>query len=95
MDMSTTLPDTESAILERAVTPENETWSPEASRAILEFKLADSDLQRADELSAKARAGSITAEEEETLRHYLRLGRLLEFMKAKALLSLKTRAAAA
>ena len=33
--------DAESGILERAITANNESWSPEAARAILAFKLAD------------------------------------------------------
>ena len=87
--------DAESAILERAITADNEAWSPEAARAILAFKLAEPDLRRADELTAKARSGSLTAEERENLENYLRVGRLVEFMKAKALLSLKAQGAAA
>jgi hypothetical protein len=93
--MSTTLHDAESAILERAITADNQAWSPEASRAILDFKLADADLRHADELAAKARAGSLTANEQESLDHYIRIGRLVEFMKARALLSLKASGSAA
>lgn len=85
----------ESGILERAITADNESWSPEASRAILAFKLADADLRRADELAAKARSGAMTDEERQNLENYLHVGRLVEFMKAKALLSLKARDAAA
>ena len=85
----------ESAILERASTADNESWSPQAARAILAFRLADADLRRADELAAKARSGSLTGEEKENLENYLRVGRLLEFKKAKALLSLKAQDAAA
>lgn len=93
--MSTSLDDAESAILERAITADNGSWSPEAARAILAFRLADSDLHRADELAAKARRGSMTDEERQNLENYLHVGRLVEFMKAKALLSLKSHDAAA
>lgn len=93
--MSTSIDDAESAILERAITADNESWSPETARAILAFKLADTDLRRADELAAKARIGSMTDEETRNLENYLRVGRLVEFMKAKALLSLKSQDAAA
>ena len=86
--------DAESAILERAITADNESWSPEAARAILAFKLAKADLRRADELAAKARSGAMTDEERQHMENYLHVGRLVEFMKAKALLSLKARAAA-
>ncbi len=87
--------DAESEILERVITAQNESWSPEAARAILAFKLADADLRRADELGAKARSGSLTAEEKKHLVNYLHVGRLVEFMKAKALLSLKAQGVAA
>ena len=80
--------DTETAILERAISSDNETWSAEAARAMHHFKLADADLRRADQLAAKARMGSITEEEKRTLESYLHVGRLLEFMKAKAVLSI-------
>jgi hypothetical protein len=93
--MNTIVGDLESAILERAITADNESWTPEAARAILAFKLADADLRRADELAAEARSGSLAAEDERHLENYLRIGRLIEFMKAKALLSLKTQDAAA
>ena len=87
--MGTILAEAESAILERAVTAENQSWSPEAARAMLAFKLAEADLRRADELAAKAREGSISEEEKRGLEDYLRIGRIIEFMKARAVLSLK------
>ena len=73
----------------------NASWSPEAAQAILAFRLADDDLRRADELAAKARSGAMTAEERQLLDEYLHVGRLVEFMKAKALLSLNAQAARA
>ncbi len=83
--------DAESRILERAITADNESWSPEAAHAILAFKLADADLHCADELAAKARSEAITDAERQLLENYLHVGRLVEFMKAKALLSLGTK----
>ena len=88
--MHTIISDAESEILGRAITADNQGWSPEAARAILTFQLAGADLRRADELAAKARRGLLTAKEKEHLENYLRVGRLVEFMKAKALLSLKS-----
>lgn len=81
----------ESDILERAVTAENEFWSAEAARAMLTFNLSEVDLRQADELAEKARSGTLTDQESLVLDSYLRVGRLVEFMKAKALLSLKAR----
>ncbi|MBI2949638.1 MAG: hypothetical protein HYY23_18545 [Verrucomicrobia bacterium] len=91
--MNTTA-DAESGILERAITADNESWSPEAARAILAFRLADADLRCADELAAKARSGALTDEERQSLETYLHVGRLVEFMKAQALLSLRASDAA-
>ena len=93
--MNTIIDDAASAILERAITADNESWSPDAARAILAFGLAAVDLRRADELAAKSRSGSLTDQERQILDHYLRVGRLVEFMKAKALLSLKSHGIAA
>ena len=90
-----TIVDAESGILERAITADNESWSPEAARAILAFRLAEADLRRADELAAKARGGAMTEEERQSLDDYLHVGRIVEFMKAKALLSLKVQDVAA
>lgn len=87
--MNASVADAESEILERAINADNASWSPEAARAILAFKLAQADLHRADELAAKARSGSLTDEERERLENYLHVGRLVEFMKAKALVSLQ------
>ena len=89
-----TIADSESGILERVMTAANESWSPEAARAILALNLAGADLRRADELAAKARSGALTVDERQALENYLHVGRLVEFMKAKALLSLKAQDAA-
>lgn len=93
--MNTKEADAESEILERAISADNAYWSPEAARAILAFKLADADLRRADDLAAKARNGSLSSEEQHNLENYLHVGRIIEFMKAKALLSLKAHGVAA
>ena len=93
--MKTILAAEEGAILERAISADNETWSPEVARAILAFRLANTDLRRADVLAVKARKGSITDEEKQMLENYLHVGRMVEFMKAKALLSLNAKDAAA
>ena len=46
------------------------------------------------ELSGKANAGSLSADEEKELDYYLNVGRALEFLKAKARLSLRESAPA-
>ncbi len=94
-DMRTVLASDEGAILERAMTGNNRTWSVEAARAIISFRLTEADRQRADDLAKKARDGELTDSEKSILENYLRVGRIVELMKAKALLSLNEKASAA
>ena len=72
------------AVWKRAILPENGDLSPEEARAILRLKLANEDLDRADELAAKARLGALSPEEERELDIYLSVGSALEFLKSKA-----------
>ena len=55
----------------------------------MHIKLAEADLERADVLAAKARAGQITPQEERELDNYLTVGSTLEFLKSKARPSLR------
>ena len=80
---------TEAAILSRAIDPENANWPPEIATAILHVVLSESDKHRANDLAAKAGAGSLTDDEWAELESYCRTGRLLEMLKAKARVSLK------
>ena len=76
--MNTIIADAESAIFERAITADNESWSPEAAHAILALRLADADLRRADELAEKARSGSMTDEERQDREWLPALSRSVE-----------------
>jgi hypothetical protein len=67
--------------------------SPEAAREWLRLQLSESDTERVRELSRKASTGELTAPEERELENYLNVGRTLEFLKAKARLSLRDHAA--
>lgn len=87
--MSTAVENTEAVILSRAIDPAKADWSAEAARSILAISLPAEDLQRADELAAKARAQSLTAQEEAELENYRDVGRLLELLQSKARLSLQ------
>ena len=62
---------------------------------MLRLHLADDDALRVQELSCKANAGSLKADEEQELDYYLNVGRTLEFLKAKARLSLRESSAPA
>jgi hypothetical protein len=78
-----------SAIWERTIQPRKSELDPAAARALIRLKFSRSDLNRADDLAAKARAGDLTAEEERELEDYRAVGTALEFLKSKARLSLK------
>ena len=80
----------EAAILSRAIRPEDGNLSPDAAKSLLDISLSENDQRRALELSSKAREGTLTPPEEAELDNYCNVGRLLELMKSKARLSLKT-----
>jgi len=79
----------EAEIWSRAIQPGAGTFPVAAAREILRLCLAELDVQRARELSAKSNAGELSAEETQELDHYLNVGRALELLKAKARASLR------
>jgi hypothetical protein len=79
----------EAAIFSRILEPEKPMLSPDAARSILALDFTPSDRQRMNALAAKARAGTLTAEENEELDNYLRVGDLLAIMQSKARRSLQ------
>jgi hypothetical protein len=79
---------TETEIWSRAIRPEIGDLSTEAAREWLRLCLSDADTERVRELSSKANAGTLTIDEDRELEKYLNVGRALEFLKAKARLSL-------
>jgi hypothetical protein len=64
-----------------------------AARAILALDFNPADKERMRELSAKAREGTLTAEEQVAISNYERVGHLLGIMQSKARRSLKQRGA--
>ncbi len=85
----------ETEIWGRAIRPEVGDLSVAGARELLRLRLSEADLQRVRELSEKANAGSLADEEAQMLEAYLNVGRALEFLKAKARLSLRQAGAAA
>ncbi len=79
----------EVAVWKRAIVPESGKFDPGVAGALLELRLSTQDLDRADELAAKARQGTLTASEDRELESYLSVGSALEFLKSKARRSLK------
>jgi hypothetical protein len=79
----------EVAILKRILRPSASTFSTEVARAILEMDFDEVDKLRMRELSAKARAGTLTAIEEAEAEKYERIGHLLNVMQSTARQSLQ------
>ncbi len=79
----------ETEILSRLIGPDNPTFSPEVARSILQLQFSDSDAARMNALAGKARAGTLTSDEEEALHGYLLVGAMVDFMHSKARLCLR------
>jgi phage gp29-like protein len=79
----------EVAIFGRILEPDRASLDAAAARAIidLDFKQDDKDRMRA--LLAKAKAGTLNAEEEIAIDNYERVGHMLSLMKSKARRALK------
>lgn len=93
--MSVTTAASEAEIWSRAIRPEVGDLEAVAARELLRLHVADEDSARVRELSGKANAGTLSPVESEELDHYLNAGRALEFLKAKARLSLRDNTASA
>lgn len=93
MDSELLVDMTEVAILGRLLDSENADLPPEAARYILALEFRPADREHMNELATKARAGTLSAQEEIVLENYRHVGRLLALMQSKARLSLKKVAA--
>jgi hypothetical protein len=80
---------TEADILEELVAPGQPTLHPEAARFLLRLKFKKSATQRIRQLLRRNNCGTITAAERITLEKFLRVGKFLDLVQAKARLSLK------
>ena len=79
---------TEAAILARVIESDPSAITADVARYLLSMQLQRADEERVDELSAKARAGSLTEPEAQELDSYLHIGRLLAVMQSRARTSL-------
>src|SRR3954468_7275675 len=77
-------PNTEAAILARIIQSEDKELTPAAAHYLLSMKLTSTDEERVNELSAKARLGSLSESERQELESYLHIGMLLGVMQSKA-----------
>jgi len=76
-------PTIEAEVWLRILHPDDE-MSPRVARAILELSFREDDLQRMRELPAKARAGTLTPEENTEMDDFERVGAILSTLKSKA-----------
>ena len=75
---------TEAAILTRVIESDATPITPDVARYLLSMQLPAADEERVNELSAKARAGSLSEAETQELDSYLHIGRLLAVMQSRA-----------
>jgi hypothetical protein len=80
----------EVSILNRILRPTAPTFSRETAQDILALDFDETDKVRMRQLSAKARAGTLTAEEDADAGKYELVGQLLNIMQSKARRSLKS-----
>jgi len=76
-------PKTEAEVWMRILHPDEE-MSPRVARAILGLAFPKNDLGQMHELSAKARSGKLTAEEDAEMDNFERVGSILSTLKSKA-----------
>ena len=74
----------EAAILARVIESDTTPITPDVARYLLSMQLPRADEERVNELSAKARAGSLSDDETQELDSYLHIGRLLAVMQSRA-----------
>ena len=79
----------EVAILKRILRPDAPTFSPATAREILALDFDQADKERMKQLSAKARTGTLTSEEDATAGRYELVGHLLNILQSRARRSLK------
>jgi hypothetical protein len=85
----TPIPATDAAIVGRLMMPDRSDFSPEVAREILSIQLSPEDQSHMRELSGKAQEGTLTADEQEEVESYRRVGYWLGVLWSKARLSLK------
>ena len=82
--MQTVLEHSDVEVWSRVVEPENPGMTPEAARGILALDFPPRDKERATELGIKSNAGTLTPNERSELESYVRVGKMLAILQAKA-----------
>jgi hypothetical protein len=83
--LATLLPD----IVSRAMDDRPEGLSTEAAEYFLSLHLSAADIEKMNELAAKARADSLSSDEQDELEEYIRCTRFLDILKLKSRLALQ------
>jgi hypothetical protein len=86
---ASTLDNAESMILARVVAPDSPTLPEPVARELLRWGFSETDRQRMSELAAKARAGTLQADELDEAEAYERVSSFLGLVKSKARCSLR------
>jgi hypothetical protein len=84
MSSQALIPNTEAAILARVIECDAMPITVDVARYLLSLQLPRIDEDRVNELSGKARAGSLSQVETQELESYLHIGRLLAIMQSRA-----------
>ena len=82
MKTASLAPKTEAEVWLRILHPDEE-LSPRVARGILGLSFPKNDISRMHELSAKARAGTLTPGEEAEMDSFERVGSILSTLKSK------------
>jgi hypothetical protein len=80
----------EAAILARVIQGSKLTLPPEAARALLDLGFSEEDRKKMHELAVKNQQGRLSQNEELELDSYVRIGRFLDLLSAKAAKLLKS-----
>ncbi len=89
--MSSTIANAESTILARVMSVGVSVLPEIVATEMLKWEFSDFDRVRMSELAAKARAGELTAEEEEETDAYERVGSFLGLIKSQARRSIRSK----
>ena len=87
--MAMTTPSTESDIVHSLVFPFDEDLDPQAARALLRIRFDRAATKHINQLLRKNQRGVISAEERIVLEKYLRMGKFIDVLQAKARKALK------
>ncbi len=84
-------PNDEAAIMSRVIEAEQDDLSLAAAKALLKLRFPQRDRDRMHELAVQNQEGALTQAEQNELASYLRVGRFLDLLAARARRSLAKR----